>query len=272
MTIDKAVKNSTKTGFDTTNIVQYGFSFVYEGHPNYWGAFMSNGGALLVPGGSRGSKIPDAWKTAWQWVFDGMSGAQPYIPVDAVSGTPDWGSGNPFNSGKIGMMDNMSWIMCCLGDLTKAGGKFEIGTMPIGTDAKVAGRVDEDTFRIWKDTNHPAEAFTVLTYLIDTGFQKLVVGTAKVSPAYLAIPGIPAERAAWLASEQAQFPFVQNWQTLLDGLNYPDVPSAEGYMPNMDDAWARIQTFGSLMGSTRGVGLAAQEGTLESDLTTIFKR
>jgi multiple sugar transport system substrate-binding protein len=88
LTIDKAGKNSTESGFDAANIVQYGFSFGYEGHPNYWAAFMSNGGSLLVPGGSKGSyaaKIPDAWKTAWQWVYDGMWGAQPYIPVDAVS-------------------------------------------------------------------------------------------------------------------------------------------------------------------------------------------
>jgi len=70
LTIDKAGKNSTEAGFDPANIVQYGFSFGYEGHPNYWAAFITNGGALLVPGGSKGSyaaKIPDAWKTAWQW-------------------------------------------------------------------------------------------------------------------------------------------------------------------------------------------------------------
>jgi multiple sugar transport system substrate-binding protein len=275
LTIDKAGKNSTETGFDPTNIVQYGFSFGDEGHPNYWGAFMSNGGSLLVPGGSKGSyaaKIPDAWKTAWQWVYDGMWGAQPYIPVDAVSSTPDWGSGNPFNSGKVGMMDNPSWILCCLGNMIKAGGKFELGTMPIGLDGKVAGRVDADTFRIWKGTKHPAEAFTVLTYLIDTGIQKLVVGTTTTPPAYGAVPGIASLRAPWLASEAAAFPFVKNWQTLLDGLNYPDVPSAEGYTPNINDMWARVQTFGSLMGSTKGLDMAAQEATLESDLTTIFNK
>jgi multiple sugar transport system substrate-binding protein len=275
LTIDKAGKNSTQTGFDATNIMQYGFSFGYEGHPNDWATYQANGGALLVSGGSKGSyaaKIPDSWKSAWQWVYDGMWGAQPYIPVDAVSGTNAWGAGNALNSGKVGMTENPSWILCCISDLTKAGGKFEIGTMPIGSDGKVAGRVDEDTFRIWKGTKHPAEAFTVLTYLIDTGIQKLVVGTPKLPPAYLAIPGIAADRAAWLASEQSLFPFVQNWQTLLDGLNYPDVPSAEGYMPNINNAWTRIQTLGYLMGSTKGVDMAAQEGTLESDLTAIFNK
>ena len=144
--------------------------------------------------------------------------------------------------------------------------------MPIGLDGKVAGRVDEETFRIWKDTKHPAEAFTVLAYLIDIGSQKLVVGTPQVSPAYHGISGLVADRGAWLAAQQAQFPFVHNWQTLLDGLNYPDDPSAEAYMPNMQVSWARIQTFGDLLVKTKGVNLATEEGNLESDLKVLFNK
>ena len=80
LTIDKAGKHSGEAGFDATNIVQYGFNFGWEGHPNYWGAFMSNGGQMLVPGGSKGSyaaKIPDDWKTTWQWVYDGIGAQSP---------------------------------------------------------------------------------------------------------------------------------------------------------------------------------------------------
>ena len=43
-------------------------------------------------------------------------------------------------------------------------------------------------------------------------------------------------------------------------------------MPNINEAWARIQTFGDLLSNTKGVDLAAQEATLESDLTTIFNK
>ena len=275
LTIDKAGKHSGEAGFDATSVVQYGFTFGWEGHPNYWGAFMSNGGALLVPGGSKGSyaaKIPDGWKTAWQWVYDGIWGAEPYIPNGAVAGGADFDNGNAFASGKIGMLDNPSWYLCCVGDLTKAGGKFDFGAMPMGADGKVAGRVDADTFRIWKGSKHPAEAFTVLAYLIDTGIQKLVVGTPKVPPAYGAVPSQIALRAPWLATEKANFPFVTNWDVLVAGLNYADVPSAEGYMPNINEAWARVQTFGDLLVNTKGVDVAAQEATLESDLSTIFNK
>jgi len=275
MTIDSAGKNSLDPAFDATKIVQYGFSFGWEGHPNYWGSYFSNGGQLLVPGGSKGSyaaKIPDGWKAAWAWVYNGIWGAQPYIPNGAVASGADFDSGNVFASGKVAMLDQPSWYLCCVGDLTKAGGEFDFGAMPVSADGKVAGRVDADTFRIWKGTKHPAEAFTVLAYLIDTGINKLVVGTPDQAPAYGAIPSQTALRAPWLATEQKTFPFVKNWNTLVAGLNYPDVPSSEGYMPNINEAWARVQTFGDLLSNTKGVDLAAQEATLESDLTVIFNK
>jgi multiple sugar transport system substrate-binding protein len=144
--------------------------------------------------------------------------------------------------------------------------------MPIGLDGKVAGRVDEETFRIWKGSAHPTEAFTVLAYLTDIGIQKLVIGSPQGKPAYTGIPGIGADRGTWLAAQKAQFPFVQNWQTLLDGLNYPDVPSAEASMPNITAAWVRIQDFGTLLSTTGGVDLAAQETSLQTDLATIFNK
>ena len=275
LTIDANGKYSGQAGFDKTKIVQYGFTFQWEGHPEYWGAFMSNGGRFLVPGGSKGSyaaKAPDGWKQAWQWVYDGMWGAEPFIPTGPVEGSADFNNGNSFASNKIGMADMPSWYLCCIGDLVKAGGKFEFGAMPISLDGKVAGRVDADTFRIWKGTKHPAEAFTVLAYLIDTGINKLVVGTPTQAPAYGAIPSNSALRGPWLTAQKAAWPFVKNWDVLIAGLNYADVPSAEAFQPNMNEAWARTGTFTTLMQSTKGLDLAKEIATLEADLTTIYNK
>ena len=144
--------------------------------------------------------------------------------------------------------------------------------MPEGADGIVAGRVDEETFRIWIGTKHPAEAFIVLRYLLDKGIRKLEVGSQQAQPAYHAIPASRIDRATWLAGEQSAYPFVKNWDALLAGLAYPDVPSAEAYMPNMNEAWIRLQTFGDLLAQTKEVDLAAQEATLESDLTAIFNK
>jgi len=275
LTIDANGKYSGQAGFDKTKIVQYGFTFQWEGHPEYWGAFMSNGGQFLVPGGSKGSyaaKAPEGWKKAWQWIYDGMWGAEPFIPTGTVEGSADFNNGNSFASNKIGMADMPSWYLCCIGDLVKAGGKFDFGTMPISLDGKVAGRTDADTFRVWKGTKHPAEAFTVLAYLIDTGINKLVVGTPTQAPAYGAIPGNSALRGPWLTAQKAAWPFVKNWDVLIAGLNYGDVPSAEAFQPNMNEAWARTGIFTTLMGSTKDLDLAKEVATLEADLTLIYNK
>jgi multiple sugar transport system substrate-binding protein len=275
LTVDSAGKHSGEAGFDANKIVQYGFSFGWESHPNYWGAFMTDGGAILAPGGSQGSyaaQIPEGWKSAWQWVHDGIYGSEPYMPSGVVAASAAFGYGNVFASGKVGMLENPSSYLCCVGDLVKAGGKFDFGSMPKSADGQVAGRVDEETFRVWKGSSHPAEAFRVYRYLVDTGVLKLVAGNGQTRPAYQAVPASMAERTTWLATQQAAYPFVKNWDTLLAGLNYPDVPSAEAFMPNMSEAWVRIQTFGDLLIKTKAVDLAAQESALESDLTKIFNK
>ncbi len=275
LTINSAGKHSGEAGFDATKAVQYGFSWQWEGHPEYVGSYMSNGGQLLVPGGSKGSyaaKIPEAWKSAWKFFYDGMYGAEPFIPTGPVEQGADFNTGNSFASNKIGMAEMPSWYLCCIGDLVKAGGKFEFGAMPISLDGKVAGRTDADTFRIWKGTKHPAEAFTVLAYLIDTGINKLVVGTPTTKPAYGAIPSNSSLRAPWLVAQKAAWPFVKNWDVLIAGLNYGDVPSSEAFQPNMNEAWARTGVFYNLLYNTKGVDLAAQEATLETDLTTIYNK
>ena len=185
LTIDSAGKHSGEAGFDATKVVQYGFSFQWEGHANIGAPSCPTAASSWSPVVPRAAMLPSSRKSGrppGKWVYDGMWGAEPYIPTGAVEGGADFDSGNSFASGKIGMVDMPSWYLCCVGDLIKAGGKFDFGAMPISLDGKVAGRTDADTFRIWKGTKHPAEAFTVLAYLIDTGINKLVVGYARASP------------------------------------------------------------------------------------------
>lgn len=273
LTIDKAGKNSLDAAFDKTNVVQFGFSWQWENKASYWGAYWQSN-TFLVPGGSKGSfkaQLPDAWKAAFQWAYDGMWGAQPYIPNATIEGSAAFDSGNSFASGKIAMAEMPSWYLCCVGDLKKAGGEFDFGAMP-SYNGVVSGRVDADSFRIWKGTKHPAEAWAVLKYITDVGIQKLVVGTKDVAPAYGALPGQSNLRQPWLDSQTSANPFVKNWDVLVAGLAYPDVPSSEAYMPNLNEAWNRTVTFANLLGTSGSVDLAKEEATLVSDLTVIFNK
>jgi hypothetical protein len=138
----------------------------------------------------------------------------------------------------------------------------------------VAGRVDADTIRILKNSTHHAEAFTALTYLVTTGVDKLIIGSAEQAPAYGALSAITSKQAPWLAAKKNEFPFVADagWDILMAGLNYPDAPSAEGFLPNQIESWDRIINFGGLLSNNSGLTLATEEATLESDLTTIFNK
>ena len=271
LTIDSAGKNSTEAGFDKTKIVQYGFDWQWEGTATYVGSFWQ-AGEILVPGGSKGqykAQIPDTWKVAWKWTYDGVWGDQPYIMNGQVFNSADFGSGNVFQGGKVGMIDQPLWFTCCIDP--KSNNTWDFGAMPT-YNGKVGGRLDADTFRIWKGTAHPKEAFTVLQYLIGPAVQKLVVGSADKPSAYGAFPGRTADQANYISAKNKQFPWVKNWDTVLAGLAYADVPSAESWVPNFNEYWNRSTNFYTLMQNTSGLDLNAEIEKFRADSETIFNK
>jgi multiple sugar transport system substrate-binding protein len=265
LTVDKAGKNATEAGFDKTNITQYGFSWVDETQPSYWGTYWGNGSYLAADG--KTAQAPDVWVAAWKWTYNSIWGDQPFQPNAAVAGSADFGTNNTFNSGKIAMTDEPVWYTCCMGNVKT----WDAGIMPM-YNGVVAGRIDADTFRIWKGTKHPDEAFQVLAYIVTTGLQKLIIGSKDLPPAYGALPARTADLQTWIDAKKVQFPWVKNWQTILDGLNYPDVPSAEAYMPNFSEAWTRGGTFANLVYSQGGLDIDKEIATFISDLNAIFAK
>lgn len=275
LTLDVAGNDSTSASFDKTQISQYGYSPVWESRSPYYGAYWGASPFVTGTTGNYASAVPDAWKAAWQWYYDGIWGAQPYIPSGAVSGSAEYGSSNTFDSGKIGMSILPIWYLCCTSNVAKPElGGFQMGALPAALDGKVHGRVDADTFRVWKGTKVPDAAFTVLEYLVTTGVQKLVIGSKEMPAAYGALPARSGDQAPWLEAKKVQFPDVTqaSWDVLFAGLAYPDVPSAEMWIPNMAEAWARFDTFDSLMNTTGGLDLPAEITKLEADLTAIYNK
>jgi multiple sugar transport system substrate-binding protein len=271
LTVDKNGKNATEEGFDPTQIVQIGYTPQYQSGQSIATFY---GGASSIYSGTPGnykSAIPDSWKESWKWYYDGMWGAQPFTATGPLASSTEFGSGNVFNSGKAAMGLTQTWYTCCLGDLEKAGVVWQVGIQPMGTnDNKVHGRVDADTFRIWKGTKHPKEAFTFLTYLITTGADKFLP----------AMGGMPAESAkidAFFAAKAKQYPNVTqaSWDVFKAGTAYPDRPSAEGWMPgnNTEDS-ARIATFINLLQTTPPdkMDFDAEFQKLQDDLTVIFNK
>jgi hypothetical protein len=254
--------------FDRTHIVQYGYTWQFETHPDYLGSFWAGG--TMFGGGTPGhytAQVPDAWQAAWEWTYDGIWGSEPWMANAAVEASSDFKSGNPFDSGKVAMTDQPIWYTCCMSDLTD----FQLGAMPT-YNGEVGGRIDEDTFRIWKDTPHPEEAFEVLSYLVTTGVTKLILGSDEMPAAYSTVPALTADQGEWQGARELQFPSVTqaSWAIALEGLNYPDIPSAEGYMPHYSDAWNRGNTFTNLLRSQGGLDLDTEIENYRTDLQVIF--
>jgi multiple sugar transport system substrate-binding protein len=266
LTVDANGKNATEDGFDSTKIVQYGFSWNFEGQPSYVGSFWESG-SFTDASGTK-AQIPASWRAAWAWTYDGVWGKQPFIINGQAAGSPDFGNGNVFSSGKVAMIDQPAWYTCCTGADLKT---WDLGAMP-SYKGKVAGRIDADTFRIWKGTKVKAEAFKVLTYLVTTGVQKLIIGSKEMPAAYGALPARAADQAPWLAAKKETFPWVKNWDLFPAGLSYPDSPSAEAYMPNYNEAWTATGAAYSKWLNTSGLDINAEADALLKDLQAIFDK
>lgn len=266
LTVDVNGKNSTEEGFDRTQVVQVGYEAQWQSLLSV-GTFYG-GAAKIYSGDAKGSfasTIPDSWKEGWKWYYDGMYGEQPFVATGPLAGAPEFGNGNPFNSGKAAMGLTQTWYTCCLADLVKAGIEFQVGIQPIGANGEVAGRVDADTFRILKGSAHPAEAFDVLAYLITTGGDKLL-------PTYGAMPAIESKTDAFFEKKSSEYPFVteESWNVFIQGLAYPDTPSSEQYQPNSIKANARFATFFDLMKNTEGLDFDAEFQKLVDDLNVLY--
>ncbi len=267
LTVDINGVNAVEDGFDASQIVQVGYE-------PQWQAAMSigtfGGGATKIYEGEEGSyevTIPDSWKETFQWYHDGIWGEQPFIATGPLAAAPEFGNGNPFNSGKAAMGLTQTWYTCCLAELRDAGVEFQMGIQPMLADGTVQGRIDADTFRIWSGTEHPEEAFEVVSYLITTGGDTLL-------PIYGAMPAIAEKTDAFFEVKSADYPFVtsESWDVFVQGLAYPDTPSAEQYQPNWTEAFARFDAFKDLLLNTEDVDFEAEYAKLQEDLNVIYNK
>jgi multiple sugar transport system substrate-binding protein len=268
LTVDINGLNATEDGFDATQIVQVGYEPQWQSAESI-GTFVG-GAEKIYTGdatGSYESTIPDSWKEAWKWYYDGMWGDEPFIATGPLAGAPEFGNGNPFNSGKAAMGLTQTWYTCCLAELRDAGVEFQMGIQPMLANGEVQGRVDADTFRVWSGTEHPEEAFDALSYLITTGGDTLL-------PIYGAMPAIAEKTDAFFEAKSADYPFVtpESWDVFIQGLAYPDVPSSEQYTPNWVEGSTRIAAFKDLLANTEDVDFDAEVQKLQDDLTVIYNK
>jgi multiple sugar transport system substrate-binding protein len=257
LTVDENGKDATDPAFDPTKIVQYGYEPEYQGLReigSFWGAdsFLASDG--------KTAQVPDQWAAAWKWTYDGVW-KDHFIVNDATRNSDTFQKGNAYDSGKVAMGISYLWYTCCLSD---AGKNWDVAVVP-SYNGKTTANFNADTFRIFKTTKHPQEAFEVLSYLLGDASKTLL-------DTYGAFPARTADQAGYLKSLDEKFPQKVDWQVFFDGVQYADNPSFEAYMPNLQEANDRATTMLSLMMTTENLDMDKEIGTLKSDLQTIFDK
>jgi len=266
LTVDKNNKDATQPGFDPKQIVQYGFEVQRDdlrGLAAYFGA-----GKLLADDGKT-VQIPDAWKAAWKFFYQGMW-TDHFIETGPVFQSQAFnGGGYTFNSGKVAMQENFLWNTCCV---TEAGGNWDLAALP-SYQGKVSAAFNADTFRILKTSKHPDEAFTVLQYLLDDASGQLL-------NAYTGFPARTAAQADFFTQLEQQkddkgkaiYPASVNWQAAVDGVQYADNPNFESYMPAYNQSLDELNKFLTRWQATPGLDMDKEIETLRSNLQTIWDK
>lgn len=217
LTIDKNGNDATSTKFDAKNIVQWGFNMQWNDDPRAFGSYF----CANYPVGPDGKAlIPDCWKAAWQWYYDAIWGAQPFMPNQAAIDS-DLLKGNAFSSGKVAMGETHLWYTCCVD--TKNVTSLGVGIVP-SYNGKLTSKLHGDTFDIMAKTKHPDEAWEVYQYM-------LTAGAAELYAIYGGLPAKTADQGPFLAGLTKTYGDV-NWQVFLDMIPYLDAPNHELGLPN----------------------------------------
>jgi multiple sugar transport system substrate-binding protein len=260
LTLDARGVNATQPGFDKQNIIHYGYSWMFQLHPSQIGSYWGSGSMLAEDG--KTAHIPEAWHAAWEWTYDGTWGNQPFIiDINAAKST-QFNNLYSFDKGRIGMTIQPTWYICC----TQGIKTWDLAAMP-SYNGQVSGRIDVTDFRILKGSKHPQEAYQAMLYMLNQGGPKLMNISAPIS---ISMSARDDQRQTWINAQKREFPWVTNWDVLIAGLDYPDLPKAESYMPNFKQAWERGSNFYVRLMNQPNLGLAAEEQKYIDDLNKIF--
>ncbi|RPI91445.1 MAG: extracellular solute-binding protein [Chloroflexi bacterium] len=248
----------TQVARQLTNVSnrQYGFIPQWQS-PNAIGSFWGPDKLFAGSPSNYTATIPTQWSAAWQWYYDGMWGNEPFIPTSHIANN-NWG-GNAFDSGQVAMAITEAWYTCCIGG---AGSNWDLAALP-SYNGSVHGLIHADTFQILKKSAHASEAFEAVTYLLDDAAPVLTT-------AYNAMPAHTADQDAYFARKSAQFPWVTNWEIMQAGLDYPDIPGNEAWVPNLEQALNRVQAFGDLLSNQDNLNFNQAQNNLQNDLAVIF--
>jgi multiple sugar transport system substrate-binding protein len=255
LTVDKNGRDATDPAFDKAHIVQYGFEPQRDdlrGLGAYWGA-----GNLTGPDGKT-VVIPDAWKAAWKYFYDGMWGPQPFIMTGPVFQSDAFGGGEySFFSGKVAMSENFLWTTY---GVANAGTDWDLAAIP-SYNGTVTAPLNADTFGILKASKNPAAAFAALTYILGDASDQLL-------QLYGGMPARPAKQDAFFQQlgQSDGFPAQVDWQVAKDSVAYADNPNFEAPMPKYNETLNILNKYLSKWTTTGGLNMDNEFQALTNEI------
>lgn len=253
LTVDANGNDATSPKFDPENIVQFGYHHQWT-DARGWATFFGAGNFVAEDG--KTAVCPDHWREAFRWYYDAMW-KKYFAPNGPYQNSELLASGNCFNSGKVAMAHCHLWYTCCVGDVPN----WDYAIIP-SYKGKVTAKLHADVISALKTTKNPEKAVRVV-YEIVTAPQLL--------GCWGAFPSVIGLQAGFFVEKNKQFPQGVNWDTIMAGLDYVDVPNHEDYMPNFSQADDRVKAFTSALNDTADLDVDAEIDKLVSDLQAIFK-
>ncbi|WP_200308623.1 ABC transporter substrate-binding protein [Streptomyces adelaidensis] len=261
LTVDANGNDATSSAFDPKKIVQWGFDPQYnEGTPQNHGTFF--GAGSYVAKDNKTAQIPPAWLAEWKWYYD-MIWTDHSAPTYQQLQSDTLNKGNAFATGKVAMAFTHTWYLASLTDSSGTPQTFwDIAANP-SYNGEITDKQNSDSFRLTKAGKHPEAAFKVLAYLLTTGAGDLL----KI---YNAMPANKKLQADYIKSLDKTWTQGVDWQVALDALEHPDVPSAEGWMPNYNKSVDLTNKFGNRWVTTPGLDIDAEAAKLRTQLQALF--
>ncbi len=257
LTVDANGNDALSPDFDADNIVQFGY---YEQWTDFRGAATLFGAGSLVDADGN-AQVPDQWRDAANWFYDGMWN-EVFYP-NGIYDASDVIAGNGFESGNVAIAHTHLWYFgCCVG-----GVDFDYGlaAVPANAAGVATAKMHADTFGILKGSENPEAAWEVLKYFLGDEAETM-------TQMYGGMPARLSLQDSYFSTFQEGVPNGENlnWQVVVDGMGHADNPNHEAYMPSPQEANDRYNEFWTLLGQESDVDVDAQIDQLVIDLQAIY--
>ena len=263
LTVDANGNDATMDGFDPDNIIQWGFGVQMtdvRGRDTLFGAanFVDADGNAV---------IPENWREAEHWYHAAQWEDYFYPNGNYASSDLLGAGGNWFGGGNVAMSLIHTWFLGWgTADVTAA---WDLAPVPAYNGVTTA-KLHADTFGILSSTQHPDEAFKVLSYLLGEQAENLSTVYGGM-PARLSLQDAFFENfAANLSASYPEQNFDVNWPVVTAALAYPDNPNHEESMPSFLEATNAYTEYTQIVDNNGDADVDAELDALQVNLQAIF--